>query len=74
MRRAKFKATYDTDYTVPLQGNAFLHCGKCLKEQPVGTTPREWARQQLAITPEGHFQLWCTRHDCNIALIKIEAQ
>jgi len=73
MKKPKFRAIYDTDFTVPKQGNAYMHCGRCLREQPVGTTPEEWARQQLAVTKEGHFQLWCTRHDINIALIRIEA-
>ena len=75
---AKWKATYDTDKRVPNQGYVYMHCGECLdefKNQAPGTlgqSPASYARQQLAITKEGRFQLWCTRHDINIALIKIE--
>jgi hypothetical protein len=50
-----------------------MHCGKCLKEMPEGVSPKEYSRQQIAITKEGWFQVWCNRHDINIALIKIEA-
>jgi hypothetical protein len=69
---AKFKAIYDTDPSVPQQAHMYMHCGKCLEEMPDGVSPKNWARQQLAVTKEGRFQLWCTRHNCNIALISIE--
>jgi len=71
---AKFNVIHDTRFTVPDQGNAYMHCGKCLKEMPSGVSPKDYARQQAAITKEGFIQVWCTRHDCNISLMKIEAK
>jgi hypothetical protein len=72
MTMAKWAAIYDVDPILPQQGQTFLHCVKCMKELPDGSSPKAFARQQLAITSEGHFQLWCVRHDCNIALIEIK--
>lgn len=53
-------------------GNVYFNCTKCLEELPRNTSPKEYARQQLSITKEG-LQLWCNRHDMNIALIRLRA-
>lgn len=71
---AKLKAVYDTHPDVPEQGVTFYHCGQCNDEKPDGVSPKQWARQQLAITETGNFQLWCNRHECNIALIRFEME
>ncbi len=58
---------------VPDQGTQYLHCGRCLdewKESFEGTcSPKDYARQQVALTKTG-IQVWCTRHDVNVALFE----
>jgi hypothetical protein len=49
----------------------FFHCGLCLKEKPLGVSPREWAQLEVGWTPFG-VQIWCRRHECNIAHIDFE--
>ena len=71
---ARLKANYDVDPNVPEQGVTYYHCGKCNDEKPYHISPKQWARQQLSITETGNFQLWCNRHDCNIALITFEME
>lgn len=71
---ARMQAIYDINRSTPEQGETFFHCARCLKELPESTAPSDWARQQCAITPEGWLQVWCTRHDCNIALIRFEVR
>jgi hypothetical protein len=67
----EFNVIHDVGRDVKEQGETYLHCGLCLEEMPSGTSPKLWARQQLAITAGGHLQLWCVRHDCNITTMKI---
>lgn len=52
---------------------AFMHCGKCLKELPSGTSPREYARLEAGWTEQG-FQLWCVRHEVNVMHVDFEGQ
>ena len=63
------EVVHDTDPGIPEQGRMYFHCRKCLAMMPEGTSPQLWARQQLASTDDG-LQLWCTRCDCNIDLIR----
>lgn len=53
--------------------NLYLHCGKCLKEIPEGTSPREYQKIQVGWTDRG-IQVWCVRHDCNVIHIDFEGQ
>ena len=69
---ARFKIIHDTNANVADMGAMYMHCGKCLKELPEGKSPKLWAWQQCAVTPEGWIQVWCVRHECNISLMKIE--
>jgi hypothetical protein len=48
----------------------YYHCGKCLKERPEDVAPRDWARINVGATKRG-IQIWCTRHDVNIAHIEL---
>lgn len=48
------------------QITSFIHCGKCLKEIPDGISPQEWGQIEVGFTKPG-FQVWCKRHDCNVA-------
>lgn len=52
---------------------AFLHCRRCLEEMPQGTSPREWACIEAGLTPKG-VQIWCKRHEINIAHIQTEME
>jgi hypothetical protein len=54
------------------EGASYLHCGLCIQEWNAfhkdHLSPRAFARQQSAWTAEG-LQIWCTRHEANIAHI-----
>jgi hypothetical protein len=62
-------ANYHDDPALPEQGANYMNCVRCMAEKPDDISPQQWARQQLAVTKDGRLQLWCTRHNCNIALI-----
>jgi hypothetical protein len=47
----------------------YFHCRKCLVEMPAGTSPSEWARLEMGLTETG-LQVWCVRHDINVALLE----
>jgi hypothetical protein len=49
----------------------YLHCKKCLVERPESTSPQDWRRLDVGFTKEG-LQVWCTRHDVNVAHIHFE--
>ena len=53
------------------QISAFLHCGLCLQELPVGKSAAEWASLEIGWTKQG-LQVWCKRHDCNVMHINFE--
>jgi len=58
-------------HTVPSEDNeikAFIHCRECLKELPEGMSPRDYARLEVGVTPEG-IQVWCKRHEVNVVHI-----
>lgn len=61
----KFTLRVDSREEAKDRGVRYLHCGECLKEKPADVTPKDWARQQVAMTPEG-LQVWCTRHNINV--------
>ena len=44
----------------------YMHCAECLKELPDNLTPMEYSRTQTGWTEKG-LQIWCNRHDLNIA-------
>ena len=50
-----------------------LHCGLCLREKPPGVSPREYASLEIGYTEIG-LQIWCKRHECNVAHIDFEGQ
>lgn len=53
----------------------FFHCGMCLSEfkegKAPGESPESYARISAGFTPKG-LQLWCVRHDVNMANIDFE--
>lgn len=48
---------------------SYVHCAECLNELPKGSSPMEYARTQTGLTVDGSIQVWCNRHDMNVALI-----
>jgi hypothetical protein len=54
-----------------LRIGAYLHCGKCLEERPLGQSPRDWARLSVGWTDKG-LQVWCARHDVNVMHVDFE--
>jgi hypothetical protein len=51
----------------------FFHCRRCMEEKPDDQSPRQWARIEAGWTDKG-FQVWCVRHDINIADIDFMGQ
>ena len=52
---------------------AYIHCGKCVRDKPADVSPREYQWIQVGWTRQG-LQVWCVRHDVNIAHIDFEGQ
>lgn len=68
VERAKLKADQHTANPGMV---LFYHCAKCVTELPAGESPRDWARLSVGATAVG-IQIWCVRHDCNVAHIDFE--
>lgn len=49
----------------------FLHCSLCLQELPKGESPRSFAQLEVGFTKQG-LQVWCKRHEANVAHIDFE--
>ena len=47
----------------------YWHCKQCVTTIPSGKTPALWARLSVGMTNDGNVQIWCERHQCNVALI-----
>ena len=50
-----------------------LQCPRCMKERPAAQTPAQWNRLSVGTTPRG-IQVWCERHDCNVAHITVTSE
>lgn len=61
----------DRDIPAAEQIKLYLHCKLCLKEMPKGQSPRSYQRVQAGFSPLG-LQVWCLRHDANIAHIDFQ--
>lgn len=46
--------------------NMFFHCRLCFEQMPRGASMKDFARQECGWTERG-FQVWCLRHNINIA-------
>lgn len=55
---------------VPNLIQMYTHCRECLREKPSGISPKDWAHIEVGMTESG-IQVWCLRHDVNIALFTI---
>ena len=60
---------WEDDPNLPNQIGQYAHCRKGLAEIPKNQSPAEFARTQIGIHTDGRLQVWCRRHDCNIAII-----
>lgn len=49
----------------------FMHCSMCMHEKPKGISPKDFCRINAGWTKLG-FQVWCVRHDCNIAHVDFQ--
>lgn len=75
------KAVYNTEQSEPNEIETFAHCARCLDEVAAGRTeagepvttdsPRDYARLSFGIRKNGTWQLWCVRHDCNVAVVTL---
>ena len=45
---------------------SYIHCAACMRELPDDESPESYARLSIGIT-EGGIQVWCVRHDINVA-------
>lgn len=62
------KFYWDPRATTELEISAYIHCQRCGDELPYGVSPKEWSRTQTGITADGSIQIWCNRHEINVAL------
>lgn len=69
-RVSPVQAIYHSDPSEPCGISAFVHCAKCLAEKPQDVSAAEWSRTQMGPHAKG-YQIWCVRHDCNVAVIEI---
>lgn len=51
----------------------YLHCGLCLNEKPANQSPQQWVQMEVGFTKIG-MQVWCKRHDVNVAHIDFQGQ
>jgi hypothetical protein len=65
----------DTNIETPLGIVAYMHCGLCIEEwkkDPAVNTvmsPGDYARTQTGLLRDGSLQVWCNRHNVNVAVI-----
>lgn len=68
---AKVSVVHDNGIKVREEIVSYLHCKLCLREKPGNVSPMEWARLNVGLTAQGHIQVWCTRHNVNVDLMKL---
>lgn len=62
------------DEEEPERIQAYFNCAKCLadiKDFNLPTSPRQYKRLDIGFIGRDVLQVWCTRHECNVALITI---
>jgi len=48
-----------------------IHCPSCMSTRPAGVTATQWALLDVGFTERG-LQIWCRRHDVNVAHVDFE--
>jgi len=71
--------TITTDDLSGFRADTVLHCKMCVEELPANTNPKDWARLSFGSfhkpnQPGIYLQLWCDRHDCNVATIHVQSE
>lgn len=73
----RIESCYDTD-PVLNEMESIIYCQRCHREHKAGRageqSPAEYARTQVGLRGDGALQVWCVRHDCNVAVITIVAK
>lgn len=46
-----------------------INCHQCYQELPSGESMAEWAHLNVGFTSDHDIQVWCVRHNCNVAVI-----
>ena len=59
------------DGPVPNQIIAHMHCKRCLMEMPDDVSPREFLNLEVGLTATRNIQVWCKRHEMNVAIVAI---
>ena len=44
----------------------FIHCKNCMLKTPIGKTPREHSRLEVAFSSDGEIIVRCTRCDLDV--------
>jgi len=55
------------------EADEFYRCPMCMKELPIGVSPRDYSHIEAGFSPRG-FQVWCLRHERNIIHITFNEQ
>ena len=74
MKPARMTFGVDSTANAPERIQAYFNCAQCLteiKEHHLPVSPREYKRLDIGFTADGILQVWCTRHECNVALVNI---
>lgn len=67
------KLYWDARADRPNEIATFMHCTNCLIElgsSSVTDSPKAYARTQTGITASGAIQIWCNRHEKNVAVLQ----
>ena len=64
------------DNVSEFRADPVLHCKMCVEECPPDVSPKDWSRLSFGSFHKPgvagiYFQLWCDRHDCNVATIYV---
>lgn len=47
----------------------YFNCTSCINEMPDDVSPAEYANTQMGFTKDGKIQVWCNRHNINVAVL-----
>ena len=71
--KPRVQTRYDANAERENEIESYVHCGKCIAEWKANfegvLSPKDYARTQTGITADGSLQVWCNRHECNVAVI-----
>ena len=50
----------------------YIHCSLCIEQKPETVSPREWTNLEVGILLNGDIQVWCIRHEKNVAIFDMQ--